>query len=330
MPTPEDELAEYSEELLEDELPVEETSGFMGILALGMPWVISLFFHIAVLLVLSLLVMYSILEKSEDLTKAEPVAAPEDVEIYTDTTEATEETESLRPTTERDFAPKENPSLDDSAASDVIVPIALLAEGAEGGVGFGGTGDGEGEGRGGGMYGSSGIAARNVVYVIDRSGSMQKTFGLVRKEMLDSILSLSEEQDFHVILFATGPPLEKKPARLTSAAPEFEFRGNAGVFLQGVEAAGATDPIPALKRAFAVLRGARADRPGKLIHLLTDGNFPNNQATLEAIRTLNSQGDVHINTFLYGRRPVEAEKVMRQIADENRGTYKYVSPDETY
>ena len=86
--------------------------------------------------------------------------------------------------------------------------------------------------------------------------------------------------------------------------------------------------VYAIERAFAVLARADQRRPGMLIYLLTDGNFPDNAAVLATIRKLNVDKKVSINTYLYGRRPPEAEKVMRLIAKENKGRYKYVSADE--
>ncbi len=323
-PPPAQQTEGEEEETLEEE---HAPGGAMRTLALGMPWLVSGFFHIAVLLILSLIVMYEILDKSKEVAAAEAVTLPEQVEFLTDTVEAMSETPSLRPTEDRDFAPRERPSINESQASDVVSPIAMEAVGATGGPGFAGPG-GDGRGTGGGMYGSPSVGARSVVYVIDRSGSMHRTFGLVRAEMLRSISNLTEQQDFHVILFATGDPLEKQPDRMTPATDE--YRQRAALFLASVEAEGSTDPIPALRKAFLVLSAARAERPGKLIHLLTDGDFPNNAATLEEIRRLNRNGQVHINTFLYGQRPEEAERVLQQIADENQGTYKYVSPDEAY
>jgi len=293
-----------------------------------MPWLVSLFFHIALLLILSVVVMYTILDRSKEIAPTEAIVPPEEVEFLTDTVKAQTETPSLRPTEDRDFAPKERPSINEGQASDVILPIAMQTEGATGGPGIAGPGgDGRGKG-GGGMYGSQTEGAKSIVYVVDRSGSMHKTFPLVRQEMLRRISSLSEEQDFHVILFAVGDPLEKEPDRLTPATEG--HKDQAAIFLESVEPEGATDPIPALKKAFRVLGTARPERPGKLIQLLTDGNFPDNQATLDAIKDFNRRHDVHINTFLYGRRPEEAERVLQQIADENKGTYKYVSPDEAY
>jgi len=317
-------VAVDSDQDLEQEEPQAKTGKFIHVLALGMPWIVSLFFHIALLLILFTLVMYTILDKTDAPEKTEAIVPPERVDIYTDQPTDPSETKSLRPAENPEFAPSERPS-PDKAEAGRISPIGIDA-GSQG-TGFAGMGTGSGGG-GGGMWGSRAPGAGNVVYVIDRSGSMHKTFGLVRKEMLTSISGLSAEQDFHVILFAAGEPLEKKPDTLTPG--EDQYKISAAKFLESVEPEGATDPIPALTKAFRVLARAQEDRPGKLIHLLTDGNFPDNQAALAAIRELNKKKDVHINTFLYGQRPKEAEQVLRRIADENSGTYKYVSPDEAY
>jgi len=179
------------------------------------------------------------------------------------------------------------------------------------------------------MFGVRGGNVYHVVYVIDRSGSMVDTFEQVRQELAISIGELQEIQDFHVILFAEGPPIEYGPKRLVPAAAR--HKEGVATFLEGVRAEtdakiGGTDPTLALMRAFGVLQGA--GKGGKLIYLLTDGEFNNNEMVLAAIRQWNASKSIHINTFLYGRRPPEAERVMKQIADENGGRYKYVSLDE--
>ena len=154
---------------------------------------------------------------------------------------------------------------------------------------------------------------------------MIDTFDFVRLEMLRSISRLRPPQDFHVILFATGKPMENPPKRLVQAA--HEYKEQVADFLMSVLAQGQTDPVPALKRAFAVLSGAN-NLPGKLIYLLTDGVFPDNAKVLSAIRASNPGTKVLINTYLYGHRPPEAEDVMKEIAGQNGGRYRYVSPDE--
>jgi len=174
------------------------------------------------------------------------------------------------------------------------------------------------------FYGRGGNA-HHIVYVVDRSGSMLDSFDYVRLEMLKSISRLSERQDFHVILFAAGAPFECPPKRLVPA--KYANKEKAAEFLSGIHPEGRTDPSPALKRAFEVL--SRSDRrPGKLIYLLTDGVFMDNQKVLDAIRKANPAKKVLINTYLYGHRPPAAVDVMKKIAEENGGRYRYVPADE--
>lgn len=326
-PPPPPEGVDVDEGDEEEELEEEpgRSGGMLRALSISTPWLISLFFHGAILLILSLLVMYTILDQAKEVEVTKPVVVQKEPEIYSDQP-TTEETESRQRSNSESTV--DRPSLDRSSSSDIPRAISMSNTGSPGGgseiPGLGGPGDGKG-----GLFGGRAPAAQNVVYVIDRSGSMHKTFGLVRRNLLSSIGNLNDSQDFHVILFATGPPLEKSPTRLTTATEE--AKGSAGDFLQGKEARGVTDPIRALERAFSVLSRANPDRKGKLIYFLTDGNFPDNEAVFAIIERRNgSGGDVHINTFLYGNRPVEAEKLMKRIAAENRGEYKYVSPDEAY
>ena len=94
-----------------------------------------------------------------------------------------------------------------------------------------------------------------------------------------------------------------------------------------------TDPVPALRRAFEVLRHAPTSRKGKLLYLLTDGDFADNKAVLAELVKLNAARDVHINTILYattlemnsGR---SAQEMLKGIAATHGGTYKWVRVDE--
>ena len=167
--------------------------------------------------------------------------------------------------------------------------------------------------------------AAHIVYVVDRSGSMHDDFDLVRMRIVRSVSLLSDKQDFHVVLFNDGPPLENPARRLV--APTHANKIDLVRFLKPVIAEGTTDPVPALRRAFDALAGVRARGP-KLIHLLTDGHFPNNQAVLKLIRERNAGRKVHINTYLYRHRPTEAQNVLKTIAEENGGRYRYVCEDD--
>jgi len=55
--------------------------------------------------------------------------------------------------------------------------------------------------------------------------------------------------------------------------------------------------------------------------------FPDNQAVLDEVRTLNTAGRVSISTILYGARPMEAEKLMQAVAKEHQGQYRFVPYD---
>jgi len=179
------------------------------------------------------------------------------------------------------------------------------------------------------FYGLS-TNAHHVCYVIDRSGSMIDTFEIVRTETLISIGRLRPFQDFHVILFADGGGnnFELEHRRLVPAIDR--YKEDSARFLEPVRGGGKTDPVPALNRAFDVLGNADPRRPGKVIYLLTDGAFPDSQKVLDTIRKRNTgaAGDVIINTFLYKNRPPEAVKVMKDIAAQNGGQYKFVGSDE--
>jgi hypothetical protein len=166
-----------------------------------------------------------------------------------------------------------------------------------------------------------GIAAAHIVYVIDRSGSMVDNFDALREALGTGISNLKPEQDFHIIMFAGGVPQEMSSRKLVEAS--VVNIQQAERFLQGVQASGDTDPLPALKRAFEVL--AAAPEGTKLIQLLTDGEFPDNQKVVDLIAKMNAGPQVHVNTYLYGARSKAAQSVLEEIAGKNKGQYKYYS-----
>jgi hypothetical protein len=169
----------------------------------------------------------------------------------------------------------------------------------------------------------------DVVYLIDRSGSMVDMFDLVRREILLSVEKMRPTDRlrvrFHVVLFADGQPIENRPRAMTLATDSAKMA--LVKFLKPVRAAGKTDPIPAINRAFDALGTGGPGQVG-VIHLLTDGVFPDNNAVLKTIRRRNSDGRIGINTILYGNRPPVADKVMARIAAENGGKYRFISRDE--
>jgi len=226
------------------------------------------------------------------------------------------------------------PSAAEPAAQTHGPAIVGLSEGLAGGAGaFVVQGQGPGAvGPGGGFFGS-GNGAGHVVYVIDRSGSMQAegAYDSVKLELADSIGRLAESQDFHVILFSDGPPLENSPGRLVGAS--YDNKVQAARFLDAQakaavkRATGLTTPVSALARAFEVLASAD-DGKGKVLYLLTDGLFADADAVLETIRRMNAGKSVRVFTYLYGTLGPEdpAIAVMKRIAQENGGAFRLIEP----
>jgi len=286
-----------------------------------MPWVISVLMHLGVAVLMVFLAMI-VLPKDPKVAVAGPVdIAPDGYAVPVAPLEETDATAEV----DRDL-PHETPSVVrpgwDIVAMTSIEdhePVMLpLTESTELDLGppRWGLFDTEDPCPGG---------ADQVVFVIDRSGSMAGTFDLVRLEMLRNIGRMRPEQEFHVILFAADRPIEGPARRLVSATRANSIA--AADFLVGVKAEGRTHVLPALRRAFAVL--GPSGKKAKLIYLLTDGVFTDdaNEKVLDVIRRLNADRSVHINTFLYGHRPPDAERIMKRIADENVGRYKYVTMD---
>ncbi len=318
------------EEYLEEE---GEDSAVMTTMAGIMPWVISVFLHVGLAVIMLFVVMISV-EIAKDKDKL-GVVIPDDLfsetpggRINPGDANPDLKAQQPKPTEKRQHNKRDTNIRQDDGETKNKLNLAGLGGGASGGAmaQLGLQSGGAGKGPKSDFFGFGGNA-HHIVYVIDRSGSMLMTFDYVRGEMLRSIGRLQEVQDFHVIMFAAGAPKEHDPRRLVRATREYKL--SAARWLQKVKPEGQTNPIPALQRAFDVL-GNADKRKGKLIYLLTDGNFPDNAAVLQKVAARNQAKDVHINTFLYGedRPPAEAVDVMEKIANENNGKYKFVSLDE--
>jgi hypothetical protein len=196
------------------------------------------------------------------------------------------------------------------------------------------------------FFGSGGNAY-SIVYLVDHSGSMAPIFEQIRFELIKSISKLRPELDFTVILFADNQFIEGPQKHLVSGDPENKLA--AGDFLKEIAPGGSSGVLPALKHAFQVLRYADASKPGRIIYLLSDGDFAGisggseytatdgrvlngNEAVIQWLRDNNPKDEkkwlVHINTFLYLNKDEDAMKVMGTIAKENGGRFKLITPDE--
>lgn len=191
------------------------------------------------------------------------------------------------------------------------------------GIGSGtGSGVGEGPGTGGGFFGIPGTVgsggtvrgARQIVFVVDRSGSMADTFQHVKNELRRSIKALRQSQKFHVVFFASGAPLENPPGRCVSAisANKEEFF----TFLDRITAGGGTYPEQAMYRALQL-------QP-ELIYMLTDGQF--DAALLPKLREWNKDLKAKISTIAYVSN--EGQPLLERIAREHNGEFRFVREED--
>jgi hypothetical protein len=164
----------------------------------------------------------------------------------------------------------------------------------------------------------SGLPARQVLYLIDRSGSMIDTFDVVRRELVRSLSRLEPTQSFQIILFAENRPIRFAPQLVAATR---ENRRQAAAFVGQVVPSGQTRPLAALELAFGMLRDQKG---GSAIYLLTDGAFDDNQAVIDTLKSLNRAGGCSIHTLLYGPRPAAAVEVLKTIARQHHGRFRYV------
>jgi len=308
-----------------------------------MPWVLSALVHLGVFLIM-LFIMMILAAPTPKTETGEVVYVPTAPQVHGDPYNrgGAKPTAARRSPVKWEYEPR------DSILPGVTKERVELGD-LRPGAGDSPLGDGPHNGKGRGLYGlgdldgpSGSGGAANIVYVVDRSGSMAKTFEDVKAEMRRSISRLWATQRFHVVLFGDGETYEGPRRRLVQA--EIENKVAACEFLQTKEARGSTTALIALKRAFEVL-SARPANETKMIFLVSDGDFSGisggseyrsadgrtlngNEAVLQWLADNNKAPKVHICTVLLHSADRTAADVLRKIAEQNNGRFKYISPDE--
>ena len=204
------------------------------------------------------------------------------------------------------------------------------------GLGAGqGNGPGTGQGDGGGPvapFGPPGGAlspnnpifgrpsAHRITFVCDASGSMLNKMGTLKHQLSQAVQNLGLNQSFGIVFFQDENYAALDP-NLLMATPENKIR--AEKFLDDVIPKGQTKPIPGIELAFK-------QKP-ELIYILTDGDFPDNEAVLKRIRELNRDKKVKVNTIAFVSdtdTDTAFMDLLKQIAKENNGVYKHVAENE--
>jgi hypothetical protein len=150
----------------------------------------------------------------------------------------------------------------------------------------------------------------NVVFVLDRSLSMMGEKSLTaRRELVKTLHHLDTNTSFYILLF----PYLAMPAPGPLPATR-ENVDSMGGWLFSVGHRMGSDPVRSMTRALQF-------NPNT-VWLLSDGKFSAGAAA--AIRSANKTVNSKIHTIAFYSQ--EGEPVMRQIASENNGTYRFVPP----
>ena len=171
--------------------------------------------------------------------------------------------------------------------------------------------------RGGGksIFDKAGSGKR-IVYVIDYSGSMHQggRLAAAAHELIKSVEKLGTKRKFFVIFYDDdAEPMPKKnliPGRKKNVT---WLKGWMGT----VRGGGGTDPTDAMLQALRL--------EPDTIWLLSDGGF--SDSVCQAIQAANPEKKVCINTIAFYDRT--GEPVLKRIAQENRGDYRFVPAQAT-
>jgi DNA-directed RNA polymerase subunit RPC12/RpoP len=307
----------------EHEPPEQYSEAHLGAGAMSsvMALLMSVLFHVG-LAVIFFFILW--IEKAQDEREVNPVVVYDAAKFNENAGGSLDETQTDMQIPEPETLPSE-PEEPDRLPPDMEVPEAIEVIG--GSDSLQPASGGEDLGPPAVMFGQ-GTNAHHVVFVIDASGSMTGQLEEVRREMLRNIGELSSKQTFHIIFFNDEFKEQFSPGRLVDATESNKEK--AALYLDEVRAnsiRGDTDPTEALKKAFGALSNADRTRKGKMIFLLTDGDFTGTtqKELLAMLDRLNRGRDVRIFTFFYNTHGGSVPDVLPKIAESHGGKFKQVT-----
>jgi len=151
------------------------------------------------------------------------------------------------------------------------------------------------------------------VYVIDFSSSMTgDRLAAAKAELIKSIQGLTSKLKFYVIFYDDRE--EPMPGENELLRANSRNKNEAIRWIRSIGTRGGTDPTTAMQHALQL-------QPD-VIFLLTDGGF--SASVCDAIKAANQEKKVAINTIAF--HDPSGEAVLKRIAEENRGDYRFVPP----
>lgn len=158
------------------------------------------------------------------------------------------------------------------------------------------------------------VQARDVIFVIDISGSMAGTsIQQAKASLITAIDGLSSIDRFNIIWF-NNESARLYPKAITASS---QYKTYAKRFIRNLEAGGGTEMIPAMTMA---LEQQESFSRFRQVVFITDGNI-NNET--ELFKLIDKQlGDSRLFTIGIGSAP--NAHFMRQAAQQGRGTFTYI------
>lgn len=156
------------------------------------------------------------------------------------------------------------------------------------------------------------VPPREMVFVIDNSGSMSgESMAAAKQSLLYALGTLRPQDRFNVIRF--DDTMTQLFDQSTPASPE--QIALARKFTEGLEAAGGTEMLPALKSA--LVDAHPADKAVRQVIFLTDGDLSNEKDMMAEIAANGGRSRV----FMIGIGSAPNNFLMRRMAEAGRGTY---------
>lgn len=156
------------------------------------------------------------------------------------------------------------------------------------------------------------VAPREMVFVIDNSGSMTgESMAAAKRSLVHALGTLREQDSFNVIRF--DGTMTQLFEHAIPASPEQVAL--ARTFAEGLEAAGGTEMLPALKAALVDDNPTAATV--RQVVFLTDGDLSNEKEMMAEILACGGRSRV----FMVGIGSAPNNYLMRRMAEAGRGTY---------
>jgi Ca-activated chloride channel family protein len=165
------------------------------------------------------------------------------------------------------------------------------------------------------------VVARDVIFVLDTSGSMEGEKMEQAKDALEFVLDhLNPEDRFNIVSFSTG--VRSYASRLRPS----EERGEAQRFVRNLEAAGGTDINRAMLEALAI---ADRERP-TIIIFLTDGLPTEGTVEIDTILdNIEREARDNVRIFPFGVGDDVNTLLLDTMARNHRGASAYVRPGQS-